>query len=422
MPLEIYKASAGSGKTFRIVREYLKMVFQRPGAYKNILAVTFTNKATAEMKDRILTDLSKLSSGKPSPHLDYLKNEFHKSEQEIRLTARKILKLILHDYSRFSVSTIDSLFQRLIRSFSREMHLNPTYRTEIDTKQILEEAVDRLFMEIDNNEALRKWMLEYTEENLNEGRSWNLSGDLISRGAELFKEEFKLFSEPLLEKLADKNYLSRYSQALRGIVEQYENKLKRFGKQGLELISTHSLSIDQFKYGKTSFANHFKKLAEGNFDPPGSRTLDACDNPDAWSKSTDSAHLRGSISSVYDAGLNELLVNSIDVINIEGEIANSAKAILSNLFSFGLLTDIALKVQEVSREKNIVLLNDSTQLLRKVISGNDSPFVYEKMGSVYRNFMLDEFQDTSSMQWQNLKPLIENSLAEGNKSILGGRC
>src|ERR1035437_5602928 len=151
MPLEIYKASAGSGKTFRLVREYLKMVFQRPGAYKNILAVTFTNKATAEMKDRILTDLSKLSSGKPSAHLDYLKNEFHKSEDKIRKTAAKILKLILHDYSRFSVSTIDSLFQRLIRSFSREMHLNPTYRTEIDTKRILEEAVDRLFMEIDNN-------------------------------------------------------------------------------------------------------------------------------------------------------------------------------------------------------------------------------------------------------------------------------
>ena len=117
--LEVYKASAGSGKTFRIVREYLRMVFQRPGAYKNILAVTFTNKATAEMKDRILKDLSSLASGKPSGHLDYLKDEFHKSEEEIRKTAVEILKLILHDYSRFSVSTIDSFFQRVIRAFSR---------------------------------------------------------------------------------------------------------------------------------------------------------------------------------------------------------------------------------------------------------------------------------------------------------------
>src|ERR1035437_8220099 len=213
--LEIYKASAGSGKTFRIVREYLKMVFQRPGAYKNILAVTFTNKATAEMKDRILKDLSSLASGKPSGHLEYLKVEFHKSEEEIRVTAAKILKLILHEYSRFSVSTIDSFFQRVIRAFSREMRLNASYRTELDVKLILEEAVDRLFLEIDNNPGLKNWMLEYADENLREGKNWNFREDLTGRGQELFKEEFKLFSEPLLQKLANKNYLTKYSQELR---------------------------------------------------------------------------------------------------------------------------------------------------------------------------------------------------------------
>jgi ATP-dependent helicase/nuclease subunit A len=420
MPLEIYKASAGSGKTFRIVREYLELVFQRPGAYKNILAITFTNKASAEMKDRILTDLSKLSSGKPSPHLEHLKNKFRKNENEIRQTAAQILKLILHDYSRFSVSTIDSLFQRLIRAFSREMHLSPSYRTEIETQQVLEEAIDRLFIEIDENQALRKWMLEYAEKNLEEGRKWNLTGDLIARGSELFREEFKLFSEPLLAKLADKNYLSRYSRALKEINDEYKSKLKEIGRKGLDLISHYGLTVDQFKYGASSFAKHFQKLADGNFDPPGPRTIDACNNPDSWSKSTDSADLSERILSVYEAGLNEMLVRSVEIINNEGIAANSANAILSNLFSFGLLTDIALKIQEVSREKNIVLLSDSTQILRKVISDSDSPFVYEKIGSVYRHFMLDEFQDTSRMQWHNLRPLIENSLAEGNKNIVVG--
>ena len=418
--LEIYKASAGSGKTFRIVREYLKMVFQRPAAYKNILAVTFTNKATAEMKDRILKDLSSLASGKPSGHLEYLKGEFFQSEDQIRKTAGKILKLILHDYSRFSVSTIDSFFQRVIRAFSREMRLNASYRTELDVQLVLEEAVDRLFLEIDTNAALRSWMLEYADENLREGRNWNFREDLTGRGKELFKEEFKLFSEPLLEKLADKSYLTRYSHQLREVLSDYETKLISIGKQGLTLITAGGLTTEQFKYGKSSFANHFNKLADGILALPGSRTLDACNNPDSWYKVSDSPELKQRICAVYDNGLNRLLGNSIELMRTDGIIANTAKAILANLFSFGLLTDIAMKVQEVSREKNLVLLNDTTQLLRKVISGSDSPFVFEKMGSVYRNFMLDEFQDTSRLQWHNFKPLIDNSLAEGNRNIIVG--
>lgn len=418
--LEIYKASAGSGKTFRIVREYLRMVFHRPGAYKNILAVTFTNKATAEMKDRILKDLSALASGKPSGHLEYLTGEFRLSEEAIRTKAATILKLILHDYSRFSVSTIDSFFQRIIRAFSREMRLNASYRTELDAQMILEEAVDRLFLEIDNNPGLKAWMLEYAEQNLREGKNWNFREDLTGRGKELFTEEFKLFSEPLLKKLADKSYLTKYSQELKGLLDAYENKLKDIGKQGIVLVASHGLSIENFKYGKSSFANHFNKLVNGDFSLPGSRTLDACDNPDAWSKATDKPELKDRIAAAYNSGLNSLLVNSIEIIRTEGVVANTAKAILANLFSFGLLTDIALKVQEVSKEKNVVLLNDSNQLLRKVIAGSDSPFVYEKMGSVYRNFMLDEFQDTSRLQWNNFKPLIENSLAEGYRNIIVG--
>lgn len=418
--LEIYKASAGSGKTFRIVREYLTMVFQRPEAYKNILAVTFTNKATAEMKDRILKDLSALASGNPSGHLEYLKGEFHQGEQDIRNKAARILQLILHDYSRFSVSTIDSFFQRVIRAFSREMRLNASYRTEIDTQVVLEEAIDRLFMEIDHNPGLKNWMVDYAERNLKEGRSWNFREDLTGRGKELFKEEFKLFSEPLLKKLADKSYLSQYHLELKAVIDDYELKLKEIGKQGLVLISAQGLCTDDFKYGKSSFANHFNKLAAGNFELPGSRTLEACNNPDAWSKATDKQPLKDKISQVYQSGLNDLLIRSIDMINTEGVGANTAKAITANLFAFGLLTDIALKVQEVAREKNFVLLNDASQLLRTVIAGSDSPFVYEKMGSVYRNFMLDEFQDTSKLQWYNFKPLIDNSLSEGNRNIIVG--
>lgn len=420
MPLEIYKASAGSGKTFQIVREYLKLVFRRPGAYKNILAVTFTNKATAEMKDRILKELYVLWSGRPSGHLEDLQKMTSLPEPEIRHTAGRILKLILHDYSRFSISTIDSLFQRVIRAFSKEMHLSPNYRTQIDNKEILEEAVNLLFLEIDQNEELRRWMLEYTEENLQDGKKWNLTEELIKRGSELFREEFKQFSGSLLEKLADKNYLSNYGQQLKTIVDLYENSLKEIGKKGIQLIEGHQLTVDQFKYGDKSFAKHFEKLASGNFSEPGKRAVEACNNCDSWFKSSDSPELKSKIRSVYEDGLNALLVDSLEKMEVEGITFNSAKAILANLFSFGLLTDIALKINEISKDKNIILLQDSTSILQKVINGNDSPFVYEKLGTVYRHFMLDEFQDTSNLQWRNLKPLLENSLSEGNTSMVVG--
>ena len=418
--LEIYKASAGSGKTFRIVREYLRMVFQRPSSYKNILAVTFTNKATAEMKDRILNDLSSLATGKSSGHLEYLKAEFRQSEEQIRTLASQILKLILHDYSRFSVTTIDSFFQRVIKAFSREMRLNSSYRTELDVQLVLEEAVDRLFMEIDSNEGLRTWMLEYAGENLKDGKNWNFRDDLTSRGKELFKEEFKQFSEPLLQKLQDKGFLTRYSRQLHKLSDDYKQKLIGIGNQALALIAANGLTTEKFKFGKGSFASHFNKLSAGDLKLPGTRTTGACNNLESWYKAGDSDVLKQQIQIIYTAGLNSLLVTSIEIMNTEGILANTADAILSNLFSFGLLTDIALKVQEVSKEKNIVLLNDSAQLLSKVISGSDSPFVYEKMGSVFRNFMLDEFQDTSRLQWQNFKPLIENSLSEGNRNIIVG--
>ena len=165
--LNIFKASAGSGKTFRLVGEYLKMLFARPTSYRNILAVTFTNKATAEMKERILKELATLSSGGESRYLDFLK-EFG-AEQRIRLKATTILKLILHDYSRFSVMTIDSFFQKVIRSFAREIRLNASFRTEIDNRQALEDAVDLLFQEIDENALLKEWMVMFLEENLEEG-------------------------------------------------------------------------------------------------------------------------------------------------------------------------------------------------------------------------------------------------------------
>jgi ATP-dependent helicase/nuclease subunit A len=416
--LSIVKASAGSGKTFRLVGEYLRMLFARPMSYRNILAVTFTNKATAEMKERILKELANLSDGGESKYLDYLKE--YGNEQKLRAKAPSILKLILHDYSRFSVMTIDSFFQKVIRSFAREIRLNSSFRTEIDNRQALEEAVDLLFQEIDRNELLMNWMVMFLEENLEEGKSWDFKKELVQFGGEVDKETFKAHGDEFLETLEGKMQLGSYVAEMKNVEKEAELRLKKLGQEGVDLISRSGLTFDQLKNGRNSFANLFNKLIAGKFEPPGKIVLEARDNPANWYKTTDSPQLKQQIEKLYREGLNKILLDAVDALAVETPRINSARAILRNIYPFGLLGNIALKMKEVLKENNTVLLSDSGQMIGKIIEGNDTPFLYEKVGLIYRHFMLDEFQDTSRQQWSNFKPLVENALASGNSSLVVG--
>ena len=416
--LKIFKASAGSGKTFQLVGEYLKMLFARPTSYRNILAVTFTNKATAEMKERILKELANLSSGGESRYLEFLK-EFG-SEQRLRLNATAILQLILHDYSRFSVMTIDSFFQKVIRSFAREIRLNASFRTEIDDRQALEDAVDLLFQDIDGNIFLKEWLVLFLEENLEEGRSWDFKKELMKFGKEVGKEAFKLHGEELLESLAGRENLSLYVSSMKKVVADAGIRLKGLGEEGLSLIEASGLTYDQMKNGRNSFANLFNKLILGKYDSPSQTMSNARNQVENWYKNTDPPALKEKIERLYHNGLNQILNESLDALKEETTKMNSARAILKNIYPFGLLGNIALKVKEVLSENNTILLSDSGSMIGRIIEGSDTPFIYEKVGLIYRHFMLDEFQDTSRQQWSNFKPLVENALASGNSSLVVG--
>ncbi len=416
--LDIYKASAGSGKTFRLVGEYLKMLFAHPNSYRHILAVTFTNKATAEMKERILNELSNLSSGSASKYVEFLQE--YGNERRLREKAKSILNLVLHDYSRFSVMTIDSFFQRVIRSFAREIRLNASFRTEIDNQQALEDAVDLLFQDIEENELLRSWMVMFMEENLEEGRSWDFKSELMRFAREAEKEAFKVHGDELLEMLEGKEKLSEYIARMKEIISEAELRLTTLGQQGLNIISGYGLTYDQFKNGKNSFANIFNKMAKGNFDPPTSTMLNAADQLENWFKKSDPAPLKAQVEQLYYNGLNSLLKESLQAFAVETQKINSARAILKNIYPFGLLGNIALKIRKVLSENNTLLLSDSGTLIGKIIEGNDTPFIYEYVVTIYHHFMLDEFQDTSRQQWSNFRPLVENSLAMGNSSLVVG--
>ncbi len=206
--ITIYKASAGSGKTYTLTREYLKIIFENEYNYKNILAVTFTNKAAEEMKSRIVNEVYLISIGSnKSDHAEFLKNKFKFTDVQLVEKAKAALNLLLHDYSRFSVGTIDSFFQQIIRSFAKEIGLQNGFQLELNQNEILEKAVDKLISQIDDDNNLRKWLMVFANDRMREGKSWNFKDEILKIGKEIFKEEYSINSKKITDKLKEKEFI-----------------------------------------------------------------------------------------------------------------------------------------------------------------------------------------------------------------------
>ncbi len=416
--LTIYKASAGSGKTFKLTEEYLKLLFKYPENYRRILAVTFTNKATAEMKNRILSELNKLAKGLKSDYLGELKNEYKLSEVEIKLKANKILSLLLHDFSKFSVSTIDKFFQKIIRSFTREVGIQPGYSIELNQNDILLKVIDNLLLDLDENTELREWLSNLASDKIEQGNKWDFKDDIKNLAREIFKEEYKAFDQQLIKKMSDKDFLKNYIKNLQEIRSEFENTLVKIGTEALDLIDSNGLVIEDFKWGKSSVPNYFNKIIHNNDFEPKTRTLKGTESFDEWL--TNKSPKKDIIENVLNNGLFNLLVEAVNFYEKNCIKYYSSVEILKFIRTLGILTDISGKLREYCEEQNIFLISDSAQLLQIIIDNNDSPFIYEKTGNIYKHFMIDEFQDTSKTQWHNFKPLINNSLAQGSKNLLVG--
>ncbi len=422
--LKIYKASAGSGKTFKLTEEYLKLVFANPYAFKQILAVTFTNKATAEMKSRILQELYLLSNSdisntniKQSGHKDTLSNFFNLSDIEISKKARTILNNILHDYSKFSVNTIDKFFQQILRSFTKEIGIQPGYQIELNNDDILSKSIDELMHEIGDNKQLQEWLIKYSESKINEGKNWDFNRDLKSLGKQIFTEKYKEQNQDFIEK-SDKDLFNKYLSTLNSIKYKFEEKLIKIGEEAIEYIFSNNLDISDFLSGKAGVINYFYKLSNKKFETPGKRVYDALGSVEKWYKK--SSPKKEEITNAVNNKLLDLLKDAVNYFNNENINYNTATAILSNFYTLGILKDINRKIKEYSKLNNIFLLSDGAKLLNDIINNNDTPFIYEKTGNIYKHFLIDEFQDTSTMQWKNFKPLITNSLSQNKKNIIVG--
>jgi ATP-dependent helicase/nuclease subunit A len=414
--LTIYSASAGSGKTYTLTAIYLMNLFRSRYNYRKILAVTFTNKATAEMKSRILDHLNRLAQGEESAYLSELLEATGKQEEWIRSEAKEILNSILHDFSRFSVSTIDSFFQKVLRYFTREIGIHSGYNVELDHSVILSKAIDEMIESASEDKQLRDWLLSYTRSNIEDEKSWNLKKGITELSEELFKEKFKLLSGEERLKLEDKTFLLEYINKIRFISETFENQLSDLGKKADGYFVKYNLTDDLFYQKVKGVPSFIKALVAGNFKEPNSYVRDTQGDPSRWATGKISPELEAAINS----GLGEVLKDAIKYFddNISGY--RSARCVLANIFELGILSDVLDKVHRITSNEDLFLLSDTGELLNLVTQEDQTPFIYEKIGNRYENFMIDEFQDTSIIQWKNFKPLIENSMAEGFDNLVVG--
>lgn len=365
--INIFKASAGSGKTHTLSKTYLELLLKADSktAYRNILAVTFTNKATEEMKERILRDLAK--EGKTNPR------------------AREILINLLHDYGSFSVSTIDKFFQQALRAFSRELGSSGNYQIELDKASLTKEAMDRVLDDLtEKDKDLLGWFTKQLETALDNGESFHLESSLYEMA-----EEFGDVNEKFTY---DKKKLTELKAKCKEIVDTFHKD-----------VYENALCIDTATWGKTA--------AKGLAQYAGA--------PTKYKDSVKAANATTLAKLAETAGCEAMYA----LMNPQGrrwKEYRTARMVEKVIFTLGLAEEFYSKLAIIEEEKGVISLDESTNLLRDIIDGSDAPFIYEKLGVRFNHFLLDEFQDTSVVQWENFKPLLANSVSEGYSNIIVG--
>jgi len=420
----IYRSSAGSGKTRTLAKAYLKLALQYKADYfKHILAVTFTNKASQEMKDRILEYLDAFARGENSELAVELQSELSMDAQTFRQNSQEAQATLLHNYDNFAISTIDAFFQKVIRSFTREAGLVGDYRLEVDQDAVLEEVIDNLIDELGENRELTEWVVDFAKENLENERSWDVRYSLIDFAREIFREEFKDIEDELLHQTRRPGFFKDLMAVLKEKRKEFIQLIKSRSKEALNVIHENGLHASDFKYSGGPY-NFFRKASKissvKDFDEKekGKRPENEYQSAINWpDKKTPHSAL---ILELTGGKLLPLLNEILDHWNRNYKVALSAEIVLNNFYAFGLIADISRKLKEYKDENNLMLLADAPKFLNGVIRDSDTPFIYEKVGSFYRNYLIDEFQDTSGLQWQNFQPLIVNTLDQGYPSLVVG--
>ena len=422
-PLTIYKASAGSGKTFTLATEYIKLVVENPLSYRNILAVTFTNKATEEMKMRILSQLYGIWKQLPDSG-KYMKVICEKTglqETIVSERAGMALNHLLHNYNYFRVETIDTFFQGVLRNLARELDLTANLRIGLNDYLVEEVAVDQLIQDLHTTDVILQWLLKYIMETISDDKSWNVISQIKTFGKTIFHDDYKQVSKTLRQKMEEPGFFDQYTNHLKELRQAAQERMKQLAQDFFETINNEGLSVEDFSYGKSGVCSFFLKLQDSVFDESivGKRVTDCIGDPEKWCKKTH-PH-RELIHSLADTTLGNLLHKAMEERPRQWKLYQSADLTLRHLSQLRLLGSIEKKVRELNDSANRFLLSDTQQLLHALIDGSDTPFIFEKIGTQLEHVMIDEFQDTSTVQWQNFKVLLSEAMSqEGAENLIVG--
>lgn len=443
-PLRIYKASAGSGKTFTLAVEYISLLIINPMEYQNILAVTFTNKATAEMKQRILGKLYAIAQGlsDAESYIDcilenlkqrsqiplYQEEPYHSvlkgmNREVLRTRAKEALTNILHDYSRFHIETIDSFFQSIVREIASELELSIKMKIEVDETEILSDAINQIIENLKENSTEFRTIIDFIEEKIRENHSWQIEDTVKEFGKNIFKENYLIYGEDIRKKITDSGTIFQYRNIINANLDEKKREVIQLGNMMLEAYNNIGLTE---KDGSKSIVTFMEKVRDGKIKEPAgkdrgtfSETIEEYTiNVDKWFKKTSKNR------AMFEPKVRSVLIPMLEeTFNKHEEYVahlHTVTAISQHLYSLMLLNKISQTVKSLNEESSRFLLSETANFLRNVINNQDIPFIYEKTGAVIKHIMIDEFQDTSTLQWSNFKPLILNSLATDGSCLIVG--
>jgi ATP-dependent exoDNAse (exonuclease V) beta subunit len=409
----IYDASAGSGKTYALVKEYLKIILvaKKNDAYRNILAITFTNKAVHEMKSRIVGSLSEFAKDTPNPKaadlmLD-LSRDIQLSVSEIQTKSKQIIKHIIHNYAAFDISTIDKFTHKVIRAFAHDLNLPMTFEVTLDTENLLTEAVDAIIAQAGEDDILTNLLVDFTMQKTDDDKSWDISREILETGRLLLnennREEVTHFQDKSIIEFVE--IKSKVAEACKVL----EKENAAFAQSIFDLIEKNGIDSKSFSAGH--FPNHLQSIIGEKFNPK-NKTYHEFDDI----KINKTAKDRNEIEAI----IPEMIV-ILDAIYKKFEKRDFYNAFLKNITPLSLLNTVSNELAKIQKEQNVLSIAEFNAIIYREIQNQPAPFIYERLGERYRHFFIDEFQDTSEMQWQNLIPLIDNATSsefEGEKGTL----
>ena len=422
--LEIMKASAGSGKTYRLARKYISLLLQSKDryAYRHILAVTFTNKATDEMKGRILKELHVLATRpQESDYHDHFVPAYFPSDSDLQKKAETVLSDMLHDYSAFAVSTIDRFFQQTLKAFSREIGQFASYQVELDKDSLVAESVDRILDSLtEEDSGLLSWLTDNVLEQIEQGGRYSMDANLLEMAKRLKSAQ----RQEVMEKSgvgADKEYpkekLLEIREICRRVVSDFRTAVKDSARVALDIIEQAGVNPAESNRGFMKKLYQYSELEDGDAIEalPETFTSKALDH-EQWFAKTKAAKLKPLVYPFLEAPLEDFCA----LFDKEFKVYNTAQILDGQLYGLGVAGELDKAFKELMKEKNVLCIDDSNTILRDIIDGSDAPFVYEKLGVRYEHFLLDEFQDTAGVQWSNFSPLLHESESKGGESLIVG--